>query len=208
MKLACLSFAVLCLTLPPQDAPATAPALAIRDSAWSPALGRIEVALIGPRSVSLSVEGPAGSSHRDLHLSGLPDGARLQAVRCSAFMDSGVMLALVTAEGESYSYRYAGTRRLASDATTERTERSPTQITSWGLSDPIFTEGGAPYRIVDVHNPGSDSLEITFRRGAPGLSDRGTPELDELIFVDTCPGFPVGLQAGRSGLLRASAARR
>jgi hypothetical protein len=59
-----------------------------------------------------------------------------------------------------------------------------------------------------VHNPGGDSLEITFRRGSVPLARSKDVQLDELVFVDTCPGSPEVLQPGRAELLRVAGSAR
>ena len=75
----------------------------------------------------------------------------------------------------------------------------------WFLSPPLFTSSGAPYRIVDVHCPGTDALEITFRRGWPNVSKEDI-ELDEKVFFDTCPGdFGAALAPGRAALVEVTA---
>ncbi len=204
MKLTWFTLAVLCLTQFPQDSASPAEHEGSWDAAWSTGLGRIEVSQTGPRSLSLSVAEPAGNPPRTLELDGLPAGARVRELRVAAFMESGVVLALVVEEGGGHTYRFAATRELTADRTTELVQLRPEGLSGWGISEPIFSDPGAPYRIVDVHNPGSDSLEITFRRGPARLTRERGSELDELIFVDSCPIFPVPLMPGRSELLRVS----
>jgi hypothetical protein len=54
------------------------------------------------------------------------------------------------------------------------------------LTDPIFTSTGEPYRIAEVHCPGADNIEITFRRPFDQFRNKGL--LDEKIYVLPCGG--------------------
>ncbi len=209
MKLAFGSLVGLCLCMPfqarqggAQDQP--------DDLCWAPGLGRVEIFRIGGRNLRLEIEGPAGATRRELELATLPADRQVIQARVAAFMESGLVLALVVEEGDRRSYRFALTRELAPDRPTEEVQSAPSaELTTWWLSEPIFSDAGAPYRIVDLHNPGGDSLEITFRRGSIPLGRMQESSLDELVFVDSCPGPEAAvLQPGRSNLLRLTSTGR
>jgi hypothetical protein len=118
-------------------------------------------------------------------------------------MKSGLVLALTIEEGDQRSYRFAPTRQLAPGLEAEIVGNISDGMTSWWLSQPIFSDPGAPYRIIDVHNASSDYLEITFRRGFARLDRFSEGQLDELVFVDPCPfAASADFQAGRTQLIR------
>ena len=178
------------------------------DVCWARGLGRVEVQRTGERKLCIEIDGTAGATRRELDLATLPEGQRVIEVRASGYTDSGLVLALTIEEGEQRSYRFALTRELAPALEAETAASTAASPTSWWLSPPIFSDPGAPYRIVDVHNPGGDSLEITFRRGTVPLARSHGARLDELVFVDTCPGSPQVLQPGRAELLRVAGSAR
>ena len=175
---------------------------------WSESLGRVEVQRVGERKLRLQIDGPGGTTRRELDLATLLDGQRVIEVRASGYMDSGLVIAMTIEEGDQRSYRFALTRELAPGVSFETVGSSMAGLTSWWLSQPIFSDRGAPYRIVDVHNPGSDSLEITFRRGSVRLDRARDTQLDELVFVDNCPSALQVLQPGRAELLRVAESAR
>ena len=175
---------------------------------WTHGLGRVEVQRIGGHQLLIEIAGRTGPTRRELDLATLPEGHRVIEVRGSGYMDSGLVLALTIEEGNQRSYRFAVTRDLAPALNTETVGSTITGLTSWWLSQPIFSDAGAPYRIVEVHNPGGDSLEITFRRGFVQLDRSRDPQMDELVFVDTCPSAIQVLQPGRAELLRVTQSAR
>ena len=208
MKLALVSLVGLSLCALIEAQKGFAVAEAPDDVCWAPGLGRVEVRRAGEAKLSLEIDGPTGATRRELDLATLPEGQRVIEARVSGFMDSGLVLALAIEEGDQRSYRFALTRELAPAVEAETAGSTTAGVTSWWLSQPIFSDPGAPYRIVDVHNPGGDSLEITFRRGFFRLDRSRAAQLDELVFVDTCPSAIMVLQPGRAELLRVAESAR
>ena len=231
MKLALVSLVGMSLCtliqVPPNARAAEAPA----DVCWSPGLGRIELRGTSERKLRLEIDGPTGKSQRELELASLPEGQRVIEAKVSGFTQSGLVLALTIEEGNQRSYRFALTRELAPGPVAETASSKPAGVTSWWLSQPIFSDAGAPYRIIDVHNPGGDTLEITFRRGfvqlegskvlsntvsttnypldrVPGGMPPSVAPLDELVFIDSCPLPGEVLQPGRAELWRVVASPR
>ena len=177
-----------------------------------PQAARLEVAVDGPSRVRASLfpavgpDAPAGPGVlvREVELADAIGGARLREARGTRFADSGVALALaLDLPDGGTEYRYAVTRDLGLCPPLAAAAAAGAPAPGgWSLVAPIFRAVGAPYRIVEVHNPGSDALEITFRRGWPGTS---ASAVDERIFVDTCPGGAEAVQPGRSALYEVGA---
>ena len=149
-------------------------------------LGRVSVSVPGERALSVKVERAGSVREQRFELDALPAGARVRAATLGAWQN-GVAVGLAIEEGSSTTYRY-----LISDKAPAR----PLALTSaelvdrnegWCMSKPLFASTGSPYRIVEVHCPGGDALEMTFRRGWPSLH-AAEPELDEKVFFDNCPG--------------------
>jgi len=80
----------------------------------------------------------------------------------------------------------------------------------WFLTNPLFTSTGTPFRIVSVndHNNGSDSFEITFRRGwMKRIEDAA--KIEEKILFDSCGGYIADpLQHGMAVLYESPSAPR
>ena len=165
--------------------------------------GRIvSVTVEAPRALRFAIPGESGPQTHDVELTTLPEDARVVAARLGAFGEQGLAAALTIETGAGTEYRWLYT---ASDplrgAVFARSfdQQTPTQkFDHWSLSGPLFHSTGTPYRLVDIHNPGGDSLELTFRRGelqnvrqrSHGLA------LDERVLHDVCP---VPLVQGASG---------
>ena len=153
----------------------------------------VSVGVGAPRSLHFSAHRDAGPQSLDLDLSGLPEDARVVAAQLGAFMEHGLAAGLTIETGAGTEYRWLYTLgdplqgQLLVPGASARP--SPETINGWTLSAPLFTSTGEPYRLVDIHNPGSDSLELTFRRGE--LKNVRQPSaglaLDERVVHDTCP---------------------
>jgi hypothetical protein len=162
----------------------------------------LSASLPSERTLRITTQREGAEAHRDLELTALPEGSRLLDVKLGPFGDKGLAAILAVEFGDVVEYRYLFTagdplhaELVMSDPFVEqgRGVRDP-----WMLSEPLFTSTGARYRLVDVHNPGGDSLEMTFRRGEmQGVRNRGFAGLgvDERIIHDVCPMF--GKLAGR-----------
>jgi hypothetical protein len=125
-----------------------------------------------------------GSGRSVLTLAGLPAGARLHALEAAPLMESGTVVAVVVEVEGGFEYRYL-CRRQAGEWGTRSVGDDLQASDGWWLTPALFGERGDPYRIVDVYSPGSDSFELTFRRGWPSI--RGAEvRLDEVIVTDEC----------------------
>lgn len=131
-----------------------------------------------------TLEVARGAVRSELTLADLSPEARIVAVEIVPYMESGVALGLSIALGDGFEYRYL-LQREGDVGGERRVAGRPAKITDWLLSAPLFADLGAVYRIVDVHSPGGDTLELTFRRGVPETPER----LDEVVVVDVCPGW-------------------
>ncbi|HEX5012105.1 MAG TPA: hypothetical protein VFY71_17090 [Planctomycetota bacterium] len=162
----------------------------------------VTVSVGAPRTLRISAQREAGLQTFDLDLAALPEDARVVAAQLGAFGDHGLAaaLAIETAAGTEYRWLYTFgdplQGRLLAPGPDARP--SPETIDDWTLSGPLFTSTGTPYRLVDIHNPGGDSLELTFRRGElQGVrSSSGEYALDERVVHDVCPmGFRLGMRS-------------
>jgi hypothetical protein len=156
----------------------------------------VTVSVGAPGSLRFSAQRDAGSQTLDLDLAPLPADARVIAAQLGAFGDHGLAAALAIETGGATEYRWLYTsgdplqgRLLATGADGLPAKHS---ANDWTLSGALFSSTGAPYRLVDVHNPGGDSLELTFRRGE--LKNVRQPSaglgLDERVLHDFCPMDP------------------
>lgn len=137
---------------------------------------------------------PNGESRSELTLADLPADARLHEVVAAPYMESGLVVGIVLAVEGGFEYRFLCQRE--GDAGGARDVfGTARELSQWWLSLPLFQGGGPAYRIVDVHHPGGDSIELTFRRGAIRVQGDHV-ELDEVVVVDTCPS---GLSAQLGG---------
>jgi hypothetical protein len=153
----------------------------------------VSVGVLSERTLRFSTERGGASAHHDLELDALPEGARLLAVQLGAFVDKGLAALLAIESGTDVQYRYLFTpgdplrgELVAGDAFAAM---GAVPENPWSLSEPLFTSSGEPYRLVEIHNPGGDSLEMTFRRGSmQGIRDRSVAlGVDERIIHDVCP---------------------
>ena len=163
----------------------------------------VSVGIPSERRLRFGMEREGTLAHHDLDLDALPENARLLTAQLGAFGDEGLAVLLAIESGAEVQYRYlftpgdplrgelvAGDAFAAAGAGPEN---------PWSLSEPLFTSSGEPYRLVEIHNPGGDSLEMTFRRGSlQGVRDRSAAlGVDERIIHDVCP-MSGALQPGRS----------
>jgi len=118
-----------------------------------------------------AVSGEAEPTHFDL--SNLEEGTRVVAARLLIWDARGrpdePILAVAVEAGGRTAYYYV-----------ERAQDGSAHC------EPIFTSDGKPFRIADFHNPGSDSIEIAFRRGYVGVRGPLDP-LEERYYVNECP---------------------
>lgn len=155
--------------------------------------------VIDARTLEVVRRDASGERRSELTLADLPADARLHAVEAATYMDTGLVVALAIEVDEVFEYRFLLQRE--GDAGGARAiVGSPVERSDWGLSGALFTDAGAPYRIVDVHNPAGDSLELTLRRGVAWVQRDSSVSLDEVLIVDGCPSF--GSAAGSDWVKR------
>jgi len=148
----------------------------------APASESVGARVLDARTLELAQGGATGV----LTLAGLPEGARLHAAEAARLMESGTVVALVIEVADGFEYRYL-CRREAGGWDARAVIGPPQENDGWWLSAPLFREAGQAYRIVEVHASQSDAFELTFRRGWPV---RGSEvRLDEILVVDSCPGY-------------------
>ncbi|HVS19951.1 MAG TPA: hypothetical protein VMT18_15205 [Planctomycetota bacterium] len=147
-----------------------------------------------------------GERRSTLTLAELPEDARLHAAEAAPLLESGTVAALVLQVADGFEYRYLARRETGGWDTTTVAGR-PEESEGWWLSAPLFAAGGHAYRILDVHNPGGDSLELTFRRGAVDAR-RAEVRMDEVLVVDDCPSFPSSGNSPWVHVLRVEGRRR
>lgn len=166
-----------------EDAPASMDLLA---EAQVGDLGTVSVSAPGERALSVRVEHAGSVREQRFELDALPAGARVRAATLGAWQN-GVAVGLAIEEGSSTSYRYLISDKAPARPLALKSSELVDRNEGWCMSQPLFVSSGAPYRIVEVHCPGSDALEITFRRGWPSLN-AAEPQLDERVLFDSCPG--------------------
>lgn len=191
-----------------QGVPTSVHPPALLDSRWIDGIGTVELSTPGGPQLTVKISNATGStSTRVLDLDLANPGASVVEARSSSFIaKEGMAIGLAIQIGETTSYHSLLIHRLADVPGNARVNvpGRPDAPIHWWLTKPIFTSTGDRYRIVDVHNPESDSVEITFRRGYVDTR-RGDPRLDEKIYVNTCPGADDPFIAG--SLLDISATR-
>ena len=197
-----LSIAALALTV------SLAPPVML-DSRSVPGIGAVELATAGGPHLTLTIRDASGStSTRTLDLEVLsPDAVVVEAHASSFIATEGIVIGLAAQTGDTTSYHSLFIHKLADEPGNARTNE-PTPVEGrahWWLTKPIFTSTGDRYRIIDVHNPGGDSIEITFRRGFVEVRGTDAPRIDEKLYVNICPGRTDPMTAG--ALLDISAAR-
>jgi hypothetical protein len=153
----------------------------------------VSVTIESPRGLRFHAQRESGEVRHDLDLSSLPPESRVVSAQLGAFGEHGLAVALAIASDAGTEYRWLFTPGdpLAGEllAPGHLANTGPERSSGWTLSGPLFTSSGEPYRLVDIHNPGGDSLELTFRRGElQGVREgAGSLSLDERIVHDTCP---------------------
>jgi hypothetical protein len=153
----------------------------------------VSVTVEQPRALRFHAQRETGLVTHDLDLSSLPPDSSVVSAQLGAFSEHGlaVALAIATDAGTEYRWLFTLGDPLAGEllARGPIAKPGPETMNGWTLSGPLFTSSGAPYRLVDIHNPGGDSLELTFRRGElQGVREGGgSLSLDERIVHDTCP---------------------
>jgi hypothetical protein len=174
-----------------QSAPTPAAALEPLDARWIQGIGTVELSTTGGPRLTVKIRDAAGATTvRNVELDVLdPKSVVVEARAASFIAKEGLVIGLAAQTGETTSYHSLLIHRLADEPADARTNRrdGPAGRAHWWLTTPIFTSTEARYRIVDVHNPGSDSIELTFRRGYVDTR-RGEPRMDEKIYVNDCPG--------------------
>lgn len=161
----------------------------------------VSVSVTAPRTLRFSTQREAGPQSLDLDLTALPENAHVVAAQLGAFADHGLAaaLAIETGSGTEYRWLYTLGDPLQGQLLAPGPGTRPAP-NAWALSGPLFTSTGAPYRLVDIHNPGGDSLELTFRRGELKGVRQPQPAsgfaLDERVVHDVCP---IAFHAGLTG---------
>ena len=145
----------------------------------------VAVSVSGRRGLTIRVDQGERTHVLKPDLEGLADGAQIVSARVAAF-GRGLILGLAVHGDAGYTYHFlhngGGGRGW-----------SPNQ--EWLLSEPLFTDAGEPWRIVDVVNPEGDTLQITFQRGVLNPREEPARGLEVRVYSDVCPQFPKG--AGR-----------
>lgn len=209
MRVALLVLAALAVawsTAPDDDAaPTDAPR--VLTTIWHPEHGGLSVATPGGNRL---VIGPAalGSSEPrlELTLATLSDDVEIVEALALPFVMHGLAVALVVKDGTRHEYRYLTNRRLTyGDVTLQAREDDLVMgdgPDDWLFTDPIFSEEGEPFRLVELSSPGGDSLVLGFRRGS--LRHAGKRAVEQKLFVDTCPASVDPIMPGRTGLYEVS----
>jgi hypothetical protein len=179
----------LALSLAPQSAAAPEPL----DSRWIQGIGTVVLSAPREKSLTIEIRDEAGAtSTRRLDLDLLdPKAIVVEAHSASFIAKEGLLVALAVQTGDTTSYHSLLIGRLADQPADARTNAPEPQEgrRDWSLTKPIFTSTGERYRILDVHNPGGDGIEMTFRRGyAKALGRDGKPQIDEKVYVNVCAG--------------------
>ena len=142
----------------------------------------VAVSVSGRRGLTIRVERGERAQVLKPGLEGLTGDAQIVSARVAAF-GRGLILALAVRGDAGYTYHFlhngGGGRGW-----------SPKQ--EWLLSEPLFTDAGAPWKIVDVVNPEGDTLQITFQRGVLKRGDKILRGLEVRVYSDVCPQFPKG----------------
>jgi hypothetical protein len=182
------------LQLPSSGAAAAAAAGAPVDVAITRAGEAISVGIAAPHGLRFAARREGVEAHFDLMLTALTEDERLVAARLGAFGERGLAVALAIEAGSETRYRwlYTSGDPLRGELVTDMAAGAPGGTgpqAPWMFSAPLFTSTGERYRLVDIHNPGGDSLELTFRRGdLQGVRDRAAGlSVDERILHDICP---------------------
>jgi hypothetical protein len=162
------------------------------DAHWIEGIGSVEISSPARRHLSIRIADAAGAVRvRNVELDTLGPDADIVEARAAAFMKDGILIAVAATARDTTSYHELHIQRLADqpgDAVANASSGNAERY-SWSFTTPIFSSTGERYRIVDVHNSGGDTIEITYRRGWIDPQPRhGNPRLDEKIYVNVCPG--------------------
>jgi hypothetical protein len=141
------------------------PAPTVLDQRFLPDFGVVTISAEGSR-LDVRMEKDGSKAEQGFEI---PEG-RIVEARCGPWLGEQMVIALAVQQGETTSYPYVlsalgKTREWTQDASLLPHFVDPER--HWFLTNPLFTSTGTPFRIVSVndHNHGSDSFEITFRRG-------------------------------------------
>lgn len=171
------------------QAPSTAAPLDVR---WLPELGLVTLTVEGSR-LQVQLEKDGAKTAHPFDVSGLSPEGRITEARCGPWLGQEMVVVLAIQHGETTEYRYAlsafrvpGGVGLGLSGSNNFVDRDRL----WFLANPLFTSTGDPFRIVSVndHNQGSDSLEITFRRGWIRRQEEAA-KIEEKILFDSCGGY-------------------
>jgi hypothetical protein len=174
--------ALLFLALAQQAAPT------VLDQRFLPQFGVVTISAEGSR---LDVRTEKDGSKTE-HEFALPEG-RIVEARCGPWLGEQMVIALAVQTGETTSYPYV----LSALGKARDWSPEPALLPHfldperhWFLTSPVFTSTGTPFRIVSVndHNNGSDSFEITFRRGWMKRLEEAA-KIEEKILFDSCGGY-------------------
>ena len=144
---------------------------------------------------ALTLSGRAEQSHALARLlDELTPGARVEDGLVSSWKGkprhpSGLALALAVREGDQLVYRIAIVRDSLS--------------LEWAVTEPIVRTLGAPFRLVELKNIGSDSIELSLRRGTIPIRsiEKLAQRVEELVFADNCMGAGTIFRPGKSILV-------
>ena len=129
----------------------------------------------------VSTSGRAGHVELTIPRSAFPRESQVVAARLTSyFRGKSLALAVVVNVGGAYSYRVLHNAAHAMEGV----------HAGWYVSDPIFENSGAPFRIVEILNIGGDSIEITFRRDTAAPATRGKRRVEVKIYRDGDDALP------------------
>jgi hypothetical protein len=192
-----ISICSLLLACVPSQDPVAAPRPL--DARWIDGIGSVEIASSARGHLSIRTADSAGVAHaRDVELREVGPEADIVAAQASSFMKEGVIVAVTATAGGTTTYHELHIGRLA-DAPDHAVANDPSRPANrfgWVFTTPIFSSTGERYRVLDLHNPGGDTIEITYRRGLVVDPNTYKPQLDEKIYFNVCPGSnPTALPA-------------
>jgi hypothetical protein len=144
----------------------------ILDQRYLPGLGHVTLSGGGHR-LRLEIGDGTSARSQEFEIDDLPENAKILSAAVGSFVREGMVAALAIGEGETTSYHLLLSAHTTTSAETIRSAGFSAAAPEWSLTRAVFVSSGEPYRIAEIHDPGGDALEITFRRGWPQLDQAG-----------------------------------